>query len=137
MGQSLVFSKEILKLFDKQIIKQMHTTTQKSDRDEVEYGFFLCKRKSRLVKGRTIIGDEYHIPDYLWEKDEVQCPSGTLEVGSFHTHSNIDPYPSQMDIAAATFEDHLISCIGGLKQVKCWDLRGKTYSRYGLKSETF
>lgn len=109
--------------------KIMLTETEKSEKNSREIGFYLCKRNSEIVKGKTLIGEEDVLPDYIWESDEAQCPRGTIEIGNFHTHPGGKAYPSHLDVSAANFDNHSLTCIGARGEVNCWNLLSKKYSK--------
>jgi len=84
---------------------EMKELTEKSDKENVEYGFMMCESTNKLFPGRTCKGDEC-------ELDIKDCSIGK-KFGNFHTHPSSIAEPSVSDVAFATLRSHKVICIGG------------------------
>ena len=86
-----------------------------------EIGFALCRTtKGKLTHGPVAEGTPKNVGI------PIKCPSGSTQVGLFHTHPKGIPFPSDLDVKAAVKHGIKNLCIDADGKLNCFAIRRKT-----------
>ncbi len=113
-----------------------------------EYLIKLCEDKNgNIVPSKFCKGTKCHVKTA--EMVKLSCPTGTIEIGNFHTHPS-SRYPSDNDIilvASTTIHTNPFLCIGAswsdtkkektdiIDMIRCYEVTDKELLRLGKESQ--